>query len=201
MQFCANKLDKKDFFGKSDPFMVFYRSNEDGTWVGPLLLLLTGFFILAYQRQVAGSGHQRGREPRSRELELRSLELSGMRINSCRHGLEAKHGGKILSLGFFVEICLLGFWIPVDLPLQVHHLPQNWSGEEHAEPCVAALLHPCQSALQRRLWQVKWMMMYNKVFCTLAHAQMECDFPVEIKATQSFIMWCTYFKSGCVCQI
>lgn len=33
LQFCANKLDKKDFFGKSDPFMVFYRSNEDGTWV------------------------------------------------------------------------------------------------------------------------------------------------------------------------
>lgn len=33
MQLCANKLDKKDFFGKSDPFLVFYRSNEDGTWV------------------------------------------------------------------------------------------------------------------------------------------------------------------------
>ncbi|XP_077695340.1 copine-5 isoform X2 [Eretmochelys imbricata] len=32
MQFCANKLDKKDFFGKSDPFMVFYRSNEDGSF-------------------------------------------------------------------------------------------------------------------------------------------------------------------------
>ncbi|OXB67236.1 hypothetical protein ASZ78_015877 [Callipepla squamata] len=32
LQFCANKLDKKDFFGKSDPFMVFYRSNEDGTY-------------------------------------------------------------------------------------------------------------------------------------------------------------------------
>ncbi|XP_031989165.1 copine-5 isoform X5 [Corvus cornix cornix] len=32
LQFCANKLDKKDFFGKSDPFMVFYRSNEDGTF-------------------------------------------------------------------------------------------------------------------------------------------------------------------------
>lgn len=31
MQMCANKLDKKDFFGKSDPFLVFYRSNEDGT--------------------------------------------------------------------------------------------------------------------------------------------------------------------------
>lgn len=31
LQFSANKLDKKDFFGKSDPFMVFYRSNEDGT--------------------------------------------------------------------------------------------------------------------------------------------------------------------------
>lgn len=36
MQLCANKLDKKDFFGKSDPFLVFYRSNEDGTWVGRL---------------------------------------------------------------------------------------------------------------------------------------------------------------------
>ncbi len=36
MQFCANKLDKKDFFGRSDPFMVFYRSNEDGTWVSCL---------------------------------------------------------------------------------------------------------------------------------------------------------------------
>ncbi|NXW40485.1 CPNE9 protein, partial [Nyctiprogne leucopyga] len=32
MQLCANKLDKKDFFGKSDPFLVFYRSNEDGTF-------------------------------------------------------------------------------------------------------------------------------------------------------------------------
>uniref|UniRef100_A0A2K5XT12 Copine-8 n=1 Tax=Mandrillus leucophaeus TaxID=9568 RepID=A0A2K5XT12_MANLE len=32
MQFCANKLDKKDFFGKSDPFLVFYRSNEDGSF-------------------------------------------------------------------------------------------------------------------------------------------------------------------------
>uniref|UniRef100_A0A1A8JYV7 Copine-8 n=1 Tax=Nothobranchius kuhntae TaxID=321403 RepID=A0A1A8JYV7_NOTKU len=32
MQFGANKLDKKDFFGKSDPFMVFYRSNENGTF-------------------------------------------------------------------------------------------------------------------------------------------------------------------------
>ncbi|XP_064876968.1 copine-9-like [Oncorhynchus nerka] len=32
MQLCANKLDKKDFFGKSAPFLVFYRSNEDGTF-------------------------------------------------------------------------------------------------------------------------------------------------------------------------
>ncbi|XP_061211691.1 copine-5-like [Neopsephotus bourkii] len=32
LQFCAHKLDKKDFFGKSDPFLVFYRSNEDGTF-------------------------------------------------------------------------------------------------------------------------------------------------------------------------
>ena len=29
MQFCAHKLDKKDFFGKSDPFLTFYRANED----------------------------------------------------------------------------------------------------------------------------------------------------------------------------
>ncbi|KAL2093341.1 hypothetical protein ACEWY4_010653 [Coilia grayii] len=32
LQFCGNKLDKKDFFGKSDPFLVFYRSNTDGTF-------------------------------------------------------------------------------------------------------------------------------------------------------------------------
>ena len=31
MQWCGKKLDKKDFFGKSDPFLLFYRSNEDGT--------------------------------------------------------------------------------------------------------------------------------------------------------------------------
>uniref|UniRef100_A0AAQ4RQ20 Copine VIII n=1 Tax=Gasterosteus aculeatus aculeatus TaxID=481459 RepID=A0AAQ4RQ20_GASAC len=32
LQFCGNKMDKKDFFGKSDPFLVFYRSNEDGSY-------------------------------------------------------------------------------------------------------------------------------------------------------------------------
>ncbi|XP_060598331.1 copine-8-like isoform X1 [Ruditapes philippinarum] len=32
MQFCAHKLDKKDFFGKSDPFLTFYRANEDGSY-------------------------------------------------------------------------------------------------------------------------------------------------------------------------
>ena len=30
MQFRAHKLDKKDFFGKSDPFLTFYRASEDG---------------------------------------------------------------------------------------------------------------------------------------------------------------------------
>ncbi|KAJ8360505.1 hypothetical protein SKAU_G00170300 [Synaphobranchus kaupii] len=30
MQFCANKLDKKDFFGKSDPFMVHHLSQDGG---------------------------------------------------------------------------------------------------------------------------------------------------------------------------
>ena len=29
----GHKLDKKDFFGKSDPFLVFYRSNEDSRLV------------------------------------------------------------------------------------------------------------------------------------------------------------------------
>ena len=29
-QFQGLKLDKKDFFGKSDPFLTFSRSNEDG---------------------------------------------------------------------------------------------------------------------------------------------------------------------------
>ncbi|XP_036362931.1 copine-8-like isoform X1 [Octopus sinensis] len=29
LQFQATNLDKKDFFGKSDPFLIFYRANED----------------------------------------------------------------------------------------------------------------------------------------------------------------------------
>ena len=29
----AIKLDKKDFFGKSDPFLKFYRMNDDGRFV------------------------------------------------------------------------------------------------------------------------------------------------------------------------
>ncbi|GAB1598493.1 copine-8-like isoform X3 [Argonauta hians] len=32
MQFCAHQLDKKDIFGKSDPFLTFYRCNEDGSF-------------------------------------------------------------------------------------------------------------------------------------------------------------------------
>ena len=28
--FRGENLDKKDFFGKSDPFLVFYKANEDG---------------------------------------------------------------------------------------------------------------------------------------------------------------------------
>ena len=33
MQLCANKLDKKDFFGKSDPFLEFYKPGDDGKWM------------------------------------------------------------------------------------------------------------------------------------------------------------------------
>ena len=29
LQFNGKNLDKKDFFGKSDPFLEFYRCNED----------------------------------------------------------------------------------------------------------------------------------------------------------------------------
>ncbi|XP_032242056.1 copine-8 isoform X2 [Nematostella vectensis] len=32
LQFRGHKLDKKDFFGKSDPFLVFYRCNEDNSF-------------------------------------------------------------------------------------------------------------------------------------------------------------------------
>lgn len=31
--FRGEGLDKKDFFGKSDPFLVFHKANEDGLWV------------------------------------------------------------------------------------------------------------------------------------------------------------------------
>ena len=33
LQLKGHKLDKKDFFGKSDPFLVFYRCNEDNRLV------------------------------------------------------------------------------------------------------------------------------------------------------------------------
>ncbi|XP_064607503.1 copine-8-like [Liolophura sinensis] len=32
LQMSGHNLDKKDFFGKSDPFLTFYRSNEDSTF-------------------------------------------------------------------------------------------------------------------------------------------------------------------------
>lgn len=33
MQFSGTKLDKKDFFGKSDPFLVFHKSTESGGYI------------------------------------------------------------------------------------------------------------------------------------------------------------------------
>ena len=33
MQFSGVRLDKKDFFGKSDPFLVFHKSMESGDYV------------------------------------------------------------------------------------------------------------------------------------------------------------------------
>lgn len=32
ISFKANKLDNKDFMGKSDPYLEFWRKNDDGTW-------------------------------------------------------------------------------------------------------------------------------------------------------------------------
>ncbi|XP_048738770.2 copine-8-like isoform X2 [Ostrea edulis] len=32
LHFSGSKLDKKDFFGKSDPFLIFYKANEDGSF-------------------------------------------------------------------------------------------------------------------------------------------------------------------------
>jgi hypothetical protein len=33
MQFSGTKLDKKDFLGKSDPFLVFQKSTESGDYI------------------------------------------------------------------------------------------------------------------------------------------------------------------------
>ena len=33
LQFQGSKLDKKDFFGKSDPYLEFQRVNEDNRYV------------------------------------------------------------------------------------------------------------------------------------------------------------------------
>uniref|UniRef100_A0A674N104 Copine family member 9 n=1 Tax=Takifugu rubripes TaxID=31033 RepID=A0A674N104_TAKRU len=54
MQFCANKLDKKDFFGKSDPFLVFYRSNEDGTFTILTMCHHSGHFTTSYRELSRG---------------------------------------------------------------------------------------------------------------------------------------------------
>nr|XP_023683087.1 copine-2-like isoform X2 [Paramormyrops kingsleyae]XP_023683088.1 copine-2-like isoform X2 [Paramormyrops kingsleyae]XP_023683089.1 copine-2-like isoform X2 [Paramormyrops kingsleyae] len=33
LSFCGRKLDKKDFFGKSDPYLEFHKQGEDGKWM------------------------------------------------------------------------------------------------------------------------------------------------------------------------
>lgn len=33
LHFSGTKLDKKDFLGKSDPFLIFYKANEDNRFV------------------------------------------------------------------------------------------------------------------------------------------------------------------------
>lgn len=41
IQFHACKLDKKDFFGKSDPFLTLSRANNDGSYVDLFLFFVT----------------------------------------------------------------------------------------------------------------------------------------------------------------
>ena len=40
MMLRGDGLDKKDFFGKSDPFLVFHKVNEDGLYVELSLLIV-----------------------------------------------------------------------------------------------------------------------------------------------------------------
>uniref|UniRef100_A0A8C7PVS1 Copine II n=1 Tax=Oncorhynchus mykiss TaxID=8022 RepID=A0A8C7PVS1_ONCMY len=42
---CGRKLDKKDFFGKSDPYLEFHKQGDDGKWINwivPLISLCNG---------------------------------------------------------------------------------------------------------------------------------------------------------------
>lgn len=47
LHFSGTKLDKKDFLGKSDPFLIFYKANEDNRFVlrifFPILLCFLSF--------------------------------------------------------------------------------------------------------------------------------------------------------------
>ena len=45
MHFKATNLDKKDWFGKSDPFLVFHRANEDGRWVNCASVWIFSFVL------------------------------------------------------------------------------------------------------------------------------------------------------------
>ncbi|CAN8032548.1 unnamed protein product, partial [Ixodes persulcatus] len=54
MQWSAKKLDKKDFWGKSDPFLVFLKSNEDGRHTLHTFEKLRGFSLPIWQACAAG---------------------------------------------------------------------------------------------------------------------------------------------------
>lgn len=195
MQFCGNKLDKKDFFGKSDPFLVFYRSNEDGTWVLILLyfLLKLGFIDLSrvksYTGRIVYVEVHLCVSVRARELLIHSPSPPNNHYEHRRHffplfpGPYRRMTGQIRPCALRVEdtqVHLLGeeaykitydplcVWLhasattslaAADLVVahslfqpgifltlflshphvQVHHLPQDRSGEKHSKPCVAGL--------------------------------------------------------------
>uniref|UniRef100_A0AAY4DNZ3 C2 domain-containing protein n=1 Tax=Denticeps clupeoides TaxID=299321 RepID=A0AAY4DNZ3_9TELE len=53
---CGKKLDKKDFFGKSDPYLEFHKQGEDGKWMLVHRTEVTSLHVLCYDYDNDG-GH------------------------------------------------------------------------------------------------------------------------------------------------
>lgn len=145
MQLCANKLDKKDFFGKSDPFLVFYRSNEDGTWVNVF---------------------SRGTHP-CPAVTMVPLGLSGWMwgiLDSTRtwaqNSLKAAH-----------NMCLTSGEIP---GISKSMRPYLWAQSCPQGRFQASCSSPgSPSATRRRLWKTRWILFGNPSASLCGHCAME----------------------------